>query len=87
MTNSAQKTILLNQAYDELKVICAKFQDESGATDMEVKTLLRELARIYEKDIYEKYAIDWEVYLIFFCYKLIEAKPRQHTLRLLQDIN
>ena len=51
MTNPDQKTILLEQAYDELKAICAKFQDESGATDMEVKTLLRELARVYEKDI------------------------------------
>ena len=53
MTNPDQKTILLKQAYDELKAICSKFQDESGATDMEVKTLLRELARIWEKDIDE----------------------------------
>ena len=51
MANPDQKTILLEQAYDEHKAICAKFQDESGATDMEVKTLLRELARVYEKDI------------------------------------
>ena len=51
MENPDQKTILLEHAYDELKAICTKFQDESGATDMEVKTLLRELARVYEKDI------------------------------------
>ena len=51
MTDSDQKTILLEQTYDEIKVICNKFQDESGATDMEVKTLLRELARVWEKDI------------------------------------
>ena len=51
MANPDQKTILLEQTYDELKTICTKFQDESGATDMEVKTLLRELARVYEKDI------------------------------------
>ena len=51
MTNPDQKTVLLEQAYDELKAICAKFQDESGATDMEVKTLLRELARVYEKEL------------------------------------
>ena len=38
MTNPDQKTILIEQAYDELKAICAKFQDESGVTDMEVKT-------------------------------------------------
>ena len=58
MTNINQKTILLEQAYDELKEICTKFQDESGATDMEVKTLIRELARVYEKDIDEDSYID-----------------------------
>ena len=61
MTNQDQKTILLEQAYDELKSVCSKFQEESGATDMEVKTLLRELARVWEKDIDEDYDIDWEV--------------------------
>ena len=58
---SRSKTILLEQAYDELKAICTKFQDQSGATDMEVKTLLRELARVYEKDMDDHYDIDWEV--------------------------
>ena len=61
MANPDQKTILLEQAYDEINAICTKFQDESCATDMEVKTLLRELARVYEKDIDEDYDIDWEV--------------------------
>ena len=61
MANPDQKTILLEQTYDELKSICTNFQDESGATDMEVKTLLRELARVYEKDIDDNYDIDWEV--------------------------
>ncbi len=51
MAKPNQKTILLEQTYDELKLICSKFQDKSGATDMEVKTLLRELARVWEKDI------------------------------------
>ena len=58
---SRSKTILLEQAYDELKAICTNFQDQSGATDMEVKTLLRELARVYEKDMDDNYDIDWEV--------------------------
>ena len=61
MANPDQKTILLEQAYDEIKVICTKFQDESGATDMEVNTLLRELAKVLEKDIDEEYDVDWEV--------------------------
>ena len=56
-----QKTILLEQAYDELKSVCSKFQEKSGATDIEVKTLLRELARVWEKDIDDDYDIDWEV--------------------------
>ena len=50
MANPDQKTILLEQAYGEIQEICAKFQDESGASDMEVKTLLRELARVWEKE-------------------------------------
>ena len=61
MANPDQKTILLEKAYYEIKVICAKFQNKSGATDLEVKTLLRELARVWEKDIDVDYDIDWEV--------------------------
>ena len=61
MANPDQKRILLEQAYDEIKVICTKFQEESRATHMEVKTLLRELARVWEKDIDDDYDIDWEV--------------------------
>ena len=61
MANPDQKRILLEQAYEELKAICTKFQDQSVATDMEVKTLHRELARVYEKDIDDNYEIDWEV--------------------------
>ena len=52
---------MLEQSYDELKAICTKFQDESGAKDLEVKFLLRELVRAYEKDIDYNYDIDWEV--------------------------
>ena len=58
MTNPDQETILLEQAYNELDAICTKFQEQSGATDVEVKTLLRELVRVYEKDIVNNYDID-----------------------------
>ena len=60
MANPDQKTILLEQVYDDIKFICTKFQDESGATDMEVKTLLRELARVWEKNIDDDYNVDSE---------------------------
>ena len=61
MANPDQKIILLEHAYEEIKVICNKFQDESGATDREVKTIPRELARVWEKDIDEDIDVDWEV--------------------------
>ena len=61
MLNPDQKTILLEQVFDEIKSICIKFQDESGSTDMEVKTLLRELARVWQKVPDDDYDIDWEV--------------------------
>ena len=58
MANPDQKTILLEQAYEELKSVCSKFQKESGATDMEVKTLLRELARVWENEVDDYYEMD-----------------------------
>ena len=61
MAKPDQKTILLEKAYEELKSVCSKFQEESGATDMEVKTLLRELARVWEQNIDQDYDIDREV--------------------------
>ena len=50
MANPNQKTILLEQAYKDIQEICIKFQEDSGASDMEIKTLLRKLARIWEKE-------------------------------------
>ena len=61
MGNPDQKTILLDQACEELKSICSKFQDESRATDMEVKTLPRELDRVWGKDNIDYCDIDREV--------------------------
>ena len=61
MANLDQKTVLLKKAYEELISVCSKFQEELGATDMEVKNLLRELAGVWEKNIDEDYHTDWEV--------------------------
>ena len=61
MANLDKKTILLEKAYDEIKIICTKFQEESGVSVMEVKTLLRELARVWQQDIYDECDSDWEV--------------------------
>ena len=58
MAKPDQKSILLEQAYGELKSVCSKFQKESGATDMEVKTLLWELARVWENEIDDYFDMD-----------------------------
>ena len=50
MANPNQNTILLEQAYEDIKEICIKFQEDSGASDLEIKTLLRELIRVWEKE-------------------------------------
>ena len=50
MANPNQKTILLEQAYEDIKEICIKCQEDSGSSDMEIKTLLRELAWVWGKE-------------------------------------
>ena len=45
MANPDQKTILLEQAYEEIKAICIKIKKEYEVSDMEVLTLLREVAK------------------------------------------
>ena len=48
MANPDQKTILIEQTSNDIVEICKKFQDDSEASDSEVKTLLREIARLWE---------------------------------------
>ena len=46
MANPDQKTILLQKAYEQIKEIWTKFQDDFNTLDMEVKTLPREITRV-----------------------------------------
>ncbi|MDC3203754.1 hypothetical protein OA957_01200 [Prochlorococcus sp. AH-716-B04] len=48
MANPDQKTTLINQASKDVIEICKKFQDDSGASDSEIKNLLREIASLWE---------------------------------------
>ena len=50
MANPDQKTILIEQASKDLIGVCKKFQADSGSSDSEVKTLLREIARLWENE-------------------------------------
>tara|TARA_A100000164_G_C21236530_1_gene465015 strand:- start:143 stop:322 length:180 start_codon:yes stop_codon:yes gene_type:complete len=44
IANPDQKTILIEKTSKEIIEICKKFQDDSGSSDSEAKTLLREIA-------------------------------------------
>ena len=48
MSNPEQKTILIEKTSKDIIEICKKFQADSGSSDSEVKTLSREIARLWE---------------------------------------
>ena len=47
MANPEQKTILIEETSKDIIKICKKFQADSGSSDSEVETLLREIARLW----------------------------------------
>ena len=55
MANLDQKTILIEQAFKDIKEICKKFQDDSGSSNAEVKSLLSEIANLWETDEKNKF--------------------------------
>ena len=50
MANPDQKTILIEQAFEEIKEICKKFQVDSGSSNSEVKTLLKEISSLWDTE-------------------------------------
>ena len=50
MANLDQKTILIEQAVEDIIVICKQFQDDSGSSNFEVKTLLNDIASLWDKE-------------------------------------
>tara|TARA_B100001769_G_scaffold178648_1_gene141045 strand:- start:281 stop:457 length:177 start_codon:yes stop_codon:yes gene_type:complete len=50
MANPDQKTILIEQTTKDIIEICKKFQDNSGASNSEVKTLLKEIASLWKTE-------------------------------------
>ena len=48
MANPDQKRILIEETSKDIIKICKRFQVDSGSSDTEVKTLLREIARLWE---------------------------------------
>ena len=57
MANPNQKKILIEETSKDIIKICKKFQADSGSSDSEVETLLREIARLW--GIEEKNTFQW----------------------------
>ena len=55
MANPNQKTILMEQASKDIKEICKKLQDDSGASNSEVKFLLMEIENLLETEEKNKF--------------------------------
>ena len=49
MANPDQKTILIDNAYKEIKNICINLQKDTNATNLEVKSLLKQIINKWEE--------------------------------------
>ena len=54
MANPDQKTILIDNAYEEIKDICTNLQKDTGASNLEVKSLLKLITNEWEEKEEEK---------------------------------
>ena len=55
MANPHQKTILIEEAFRDIKAICIKYQADSGSSNSEVKALLIELSNLWETEEKNKF--------------------------------
>ncbi len=55
MANPDQKTILMEQALKDIKEICKEYQENSGSSNSEVKSLLKEIASFWETEEKNKF--------------------------------
>ena len=49
MANPDQKTILIDNAFEEIKNICINLQNDTNASNLEVKTLLKLVLNEWKK--------------------------------------
>ena len=54
MANPDQKTILIDNAYEEIKVICTNLQKDTDASNFEVKSLLKLIMNEWEENKEQK---------------------------------
>ena len=58
MANPDQKTIFIDNAYEEIKTICIKLQKDTDASNTEVKSLLKLIMNEWEKRKNKKLVLD-----------------------------
>ena len=49
MANPDQKTILIDNAFEEIKNICINLQKEANASNLEIKSLLKLIMKDWEE--------------------------------------
>ena len=49
MANPDQKTILIDNAFEEIKFICINLQKEANASNLEIKSLLKLITNEWEE--------------------------------------
>ena len=54
MANPDQKTILIDNAYEEIKNICINLQKDTNASNLEVKSLLKLIMTEWEEKKVQK---------------------------------
>ena len=54
MANPDQKTILIDNAYEEIKNICIDLQKDSNASNLEVKNLLKLIMKQWKEEEEQK---------------------------------
>ena len=54
MANPDQKTLLINNAFEEIKNICINLQKDTDATNLEVKSLLKLIINEWEENEEQK---------------------------------
>ncbi len=54
MANPDQKTILIDNAYEEIKKVCINLQKDTNASNFEVKNLLKLIMKEWEEEQEQK---------------------------------
>ena len=49
MANPDQKTILIDNAYEEIKNICINLQNDTNASNLEIKSLLKQIMNQWDE--------------------------------------